>query len=123
MILLVEDERMIARMLRDMFAQEGWSLEACPSAEAALRKIEGGGHYDLMITDQDLPGMKGVELVGRARRLPHRRRMPVVMFTAGGCEREALAAGADMFLRKPEDLGVLTGVVRVLMTSRGAHAA
>ena len=123
MILLVEDEELIARMLRATFEGEGWSLEACASAEAALRKIEEGAPYDLMITDQDLPGMKGVELVGRARRLPHRRRMPVVVFTAGECEREALAAGADMFLRKPEDLKILTGVVRVLMTYRGVHAA
>lgn len=123
MILLVEDDELVARLLRAAFEEEGWSLESCPSAEAALGRIEGRGHYDLMITDQGLPGLSGVELVGRARGLPHRRRMPIVMFTAGEYEREALAAGADMFLRKPRDLGVLTGVVRVLMTSCGVRAA
>ena len=46
----------------------------------------------------------GVELTRRARKLPHRRRIPIIMFSAGNCETEAWSAGVDAFLRKPDEI-------------------
>ena len=54
-----------------------------------------------MIFDYDLPGINGLELVQRARKLAHRSRTPVAVLSATPVEAEAREAGADVFLRKP----------------------
>ena len=81
----------------------------------ALRMLEGKEHYDLLLFDNDLPHVNGVELIRRARQLPHRRRTPVVMFSAGDVDAEAWRAGADAVLKKPDDMGRLTAMVKRLL--------
>jgi two-component system chemotaxis response regulator CheY len=95
---------------------EGFGVVTCVSGAAALRMLEGKEHYDLLLLDNDLPIVNGVELIRRARQLPHRRRTPVVMLSAGDVEAEAWRAGADAFLRKPDDIGRLTGMVTRLLS-------
>ncbi|HEY0407213.1 MAG TPA: tetratricopeptide repeat protein, partial [Pyrinomonadaceae bacterium] len=103
-ILHVEDNKLVSDAVRDTLKMEGWRVELCANAEAAWRKLESNAHYDLLLFDNDLPGLSGVELARRARRLAHRRRTPIVMLSAVNCAREALAAGVNLFLRKPEDV-------------------
>jgi DNA-binding response OmpR family regulator len=50
--------------------------------------LEGKEHYDLLLFDNELPHVNGVELIRRARRLPHRRRTPILMLSAGDVEAE-----------------------------------
>jgi DNA-binding response OmpR family regulator len=78
--------------------------------------LEGKEHYDLLLFDNDLPHVNGVELIRRARRLPHRKRTPIIMLSAGDVEPEAWRAGVDAFLRKPDDIGRLTGMVARLLS-------
>jgi DNA-binding response OmpR family regulator len=68
-----------------------------------------------MIIDKQLPGVDGLDLVGRARELPHRQQVPIIMLSAGDFEREARRAGASVFLRKPEDMHALAeNIARLL---------
>ena len=61
-----------------------------------------------------LPNVNGLEIVKYARGLPHRKGTPIIMLTAVGCETEALAAGADVFLRKPDDMNIPVGAIESL---------
>ncbi|GGY02573.1 response regulator [Massilia dura] len=69
-VLLVEDEEAIRANTRDMIEFIGHEVIAVASAEEALALL--GTQIDVLITDQQLPGMQGIELVRLARqRVPH----------------------------------------------------
>ena len=70
-----------------------------------------------MIFDNELgQGVSGLDLLRRARKIPHRKRMPIIMLSAGDIEPQAWGAGASAFLRKPHDIGRLTAVVTRLLS-------
>jgi CheY-like chemotaxis protein len=117
-ILHAEDNRELAGAVRETFAEEGWTVESCADGVEALHQLAGERHYDLLLLDNELPGASGIELVRRARSLPHRRKTPIIMFSASDCEANARRAGVDAFLRKPQDIGRLTGTVASLL---GGH--
>ena len=96
-------------------AARGWRVEVCADGSSALSLIEGGGYYDLLLLDNQLPGASGLELARRARELPHRRHTPIIVISASEVEREARSAGADAFLRKPQDVGLIVGTVEGLI--------
>ena len=56
-----------------------------------------------------------LELARLVRRLPHRRRTPIIMLSAGDCETEAWRAGVNAFLRKPNDVLRVADVVARLV--------
>lgn len=72
-------------------------MECCEDGCAALRMIESGRRYDLLMLDNDLPGVSGLELIRQARQLPHRRQIPIIMLSAGFHQAEAHRAGAMLF--------------------------
>jgi len=115
-ILHVEDSKIVADTVRDALEMEGLNVVTCVNGATALRMLEGKEHYDLLLFDNDLPHVNGVELIRRARRLPHRKRTPIIMLSAGDVEPEAWRAGVDAFLRKPDDIGRLTGMVARLLS-------
>lgn len=114
-ILLIEDNKLVLNVVRDTLALEGMEAEACEDGVTALRKLEGDDQYDLIITDNDLPGVSGLELIRHARRLPHRQHTSIIMLSSGLWQVEARRAGADAFLRKPEDIGAVVETVRRLL--------
>ena len=113
-ILYVEDYTPLLMLVRDLLEAEGWQVEICESGRAALQKLESETHYDLIILDHDLPEMDGLELVRRARQMPHRQRVPVFVFSASGRQSDALRAGANLFLSKPEDIRKLSETIKLL---------
>lgn len=114
-ILYVEDHRLVADAVRDTLEAEGWRVVACVDGAAALTKIASGARYDLLITDNHLPNVDGLELVRYVRRLKHRAELPVVMFSAVDCEAEACQAGVNVFLRKPDDIQRLIPAINQLL--------
>ena len=120
-ILFVEDNDVVLRVVRKTLELEGWRVEVCED-DAALRGLEGDGRYDLIIADDDLPGARGIELIQRARALPHRRETPIIMFSSCPNREEALGAGADEFLQKPEGIYAVRETVALLLGGRGRHA-
>jgi CheY-like chemotaxis protein/tetratricopeptide (TPR) repeat protein len=118
-ILHVEDDEAVADAVSDTLAAEGRRVDSCADAGSALKKMESDSPYALLIFDYDLPGLNGMELVRRARRLRHRRETPIVMLSAREVEAEAREAGVDVFLRKPEGIIELTSVVARLLSDKG----
>ncbi|HVF66646.1 MAG TPA: response regulator [Pyrinomonadaceae bacterium] len=117
-ILHAEDDALVARVVRETLRDEGWRVSTYTDGAAALAEIEGGAHYDLLILDNHLPGVTGLELLGRARQLPHRQQVPIIMLSAADEWREARRAGATAFLRKPEDAHALTETIARLLARR-----
>ncbi|HZT57861.1 MAG TPA: response regulator [Pyrinomonadaceae bacterium] len=114
-ILYAEDDNTIRLAVKETLEREGWRVEACADGRTALARLEGGESYALLLFDNLLPGSDGIELTRRARSLAHRRSTPVVVVSASEVEAEALNAGADLFLRKPQDIGrVAAEVARLL---------
>ncbi|MFO0589630.1 MAG: response regulator [Polyangiaceae bacterium] len=100
-VLLVDDEGSLLLTLAANLELEGFEVALAGSGEAALEIITREP-FDLVLTDIRMPGMNGVELFHRVRRL--RPEMPVVLMTAFAVEElvdQALSSGAFTVLPKP----------------------
>ena len=114
LILVVDDEPDVEALFRQLFRRDlsasRFTMEFAQSAPAALRRIADatGVSLILILSDINMPGMSGLELLPKAKAL--RPDVPVIMITAYGdaeTKRKALEGGADAFLTKPIDLTVL----------------
>jgi CheY-like chemotaxis protein len=117
-ILHVEDDKTVAGIVKEMLEDQGWQVETCGEGNAALEKIRGQEDYDLLLVDFDLPGVNGLEIITHARELDHRCGTPMVVLAGSPVEAGAREAGADVFLRKPEDVGLVVETINRLLEER-----
>ena len=107
--------------VKQLLELEGWLVDICRDGVAAQKKLESTESYDLIMLDYELPGMRGLDLLRRARHLSARRETPIIMFTASECEDETRAAGADAFLKKPGGIRDLIPTIEALLNDRRGH--
>ncbi len=119
-ILHVEDNQTVAAMIEETLEDEGWQVEACADGVEALGRITSDAPYDLLLLDYDLPGLNGIELLQEARALAHRRETPVIILSGSAVVEEVMRAGADAFLRKPQDISSVAETIAQLLSSREA---
>lgn len=123
-ILLVEDERQVSRMLRTCLELSGrqWVINETPSAEEALLEL-ARGPVDLVVTDLVLPGMSGLDLLARVRRLcPEARAIVITGHPSRASRAEAEALGVVAYLPKPIRTNFfLEAVDRALSLSRASE--
>jgi CheY-like chemotaxis protein len=117
-ILYAEESTAVAEAVKETLEAEGWRVVVCARGDEALGRLRAGVGFDLLIVDFPLPGLDGVELARRARRLPRALRTPIIMFTACEVEREARRAGVDVYLRKPRGVYSLAGTAARLLAGR-----
>jgi PAS domain S-box-containing protein len=87
--LLVDDEAVVRMSTADMLTDLGYAVVEADSAEAALRLIEQGQAFDVLVTDHLMPGMTGAEL---AREVLGRQSDALVLVVSGYAEVEGFAA-------------------------------
>ncbi len=113
-ILIVEDERQMADLLRKGLAEEGHAADVALTGQDAQALI-GANAYDVIVLDVMLPGISGLDV---ARRMRQRRDMtPVLMLTARDADADVVAgldAGADDYLTKPFSFEVLLARLRAV---------
>ncbi|MDX6498097.1 MAG: hypothetical protein QOG23_1357 [Blastocatellia bacterium] len=114
-ILHVEDNKAIARLIADTLATDEIEVDSCATGTAALKILTSGARYDLIIVDNDLPGLSGLELLRRARSMARWRGTPIIMLSGDDCEKEAWQARVSAFLRKPEDIGKVSATIARLL--------
>lgn len=120
-LLFVDDEPNVRRGLQRMlwdYAEE-WDIRfACDAAEALL--MMDTEPFDVLVTDHNMPGASGIELIEKVQAIPDLADIPIIMLT--GCndrtlKRRALDAGATDLLSKPIDqedlLARLNSVIRL----------
>jgi DNA-binding NtrC family response regulator len=110
-ILIVDDEERQREIYRDILEGEGYEAATVPSGEAAL-KLLAGRRFDLVITDLNLTGMTGVQLLGEI--LSADPTVAVVLITGYPSIQSAIEAtkrGVYQYLEKPVDRDRLLEVV------------
>lgn len=102
-ILLVEDSRANARLVRDILEQEGHEVLLATDADAGLA-LAREQSLDLILMDIQLPGTDGLIATRALKADPRTAAIPVVLLTAlamRGDRERGLAAGGDGYLTKP----------------------
>jgi DNA-binding response OmpR family regulator len=113
-ILLVEDEREIARMVQAYLMREGYRVEVAFDGEEGWRRYQELSP-DLIILDLMLPKLHGLEL---ARKIRRESDVPIIMLTALSEEADRVAGlelGADDYVTKPFSLRELAARVRAVL--------
>lgn len=115
-ILIIDDEPHLREVMRLTLETEGHAVETAADGPEGLERFGTGAGWDLVLLDQRMPGMDGLEVLRELRaRDPQAR---VVMATAYGTIElavDAMKAGALDFLRKPFTPDVLRGAVRAAL--------
>jgi len=119
MVLLVDDEPSVLFTLQEVLAERGHRTVSAMCARHALEKLED---VDAVVTDLQMPGMDGMDLLRMIRE--RHRLLPVVLVTAHGNEEvavSAMKAGAFDYLRKPFDPDEAALIVERALESRQLH--
>lgn len=107
-ILVVDDDYVIRRLLKDFFEFFEYEVLCLESARDALSKIEAE-RFDIVITDYSMPDMNGIEFTRMARQIkPY---LPIIGISATSNARGFMDAGANHFITKPFELRQMKEVV------------
>ena len=119
-ILIVEDDRALARVLSDNLTFSGYDVESVDDGDEVLNRVRAS-NPDLVLLDVMLPGRDGFNLCGLIRQ---GGRTPVIMLTARDQKADmvkGLELGADDYITKPFDFEELRARIRaVLRRARSA---
>ena len=116
-ILIVEDEEKLARFVELELMHEGYAVDKALDGRMGLAMAEKND-YALLLLDVMLPGMSGLELLRRLRRV---KDTPVIMVTARDQVMDkvtGLDMGADDYITKPFEIEELLARIRVCLRKR-----
>jgi DNA-binding NtrC family response regulator len=115
-VLLVDDEPGVLFTLSELLTERGHRVLSARSGDEALGKLD---EADAVLTDLSMPGMDGLELMGHIAQRD--ATLPVILLTAHGSERVAVAAmkqGAYDYLAKPFDIDEVAVVIERALEAR-----
>jgi two-component system, chemotaxis family, chemotaxis protein CheY len=108
-ILVVEDDDAERQSIVELLRLWGYEAHPVPNGREALTALTAGT-FDLVLSDQRMPGVSGTELLKALRRLP--RFLPCIIISGEESEvQSAMRVGAQAFLEKPVDPRTLRNVV------------
>lgn len=123
-ILVVDDEPAVAAMTAEALERAGADLGTCLDPLEALQRVrESPGDWDLVITDQSMPGMRGIDLIRELHLV--RPDLPCILMTGYSdemTESKALERGAVAYLLKPVDPAQLRLTCQRLLAGRQQRA-
>ncbi|KLN46227.1 transcriptional regulator [Providencia rettgeri] len=111
-ILLVDDDRELTSLLKELLEMEGFNVVIAYDGEQALQQIDSS--IDLLLLDVMMPKKNGIETLKELRQI---HQTPVIMLTARGSELDkvlGLELGADDYLPKPFNDRELVARIRAL---------
>ncbi|MBW4362615.1 response regulator [Flavobacterium taihuense] len=124
-ILVVDDEADVQPLFLQHFRKElrhhDFEFDFALSGEEALEYLKGNGlEVVLILSDINMPGMSGIDLLSKIRHDYNALSPVVMMITAYGDEenyRQAMEKGADDFLTKPLDFNLLKEKLKKIMNN------
>jgi len=114
-VLIVDDDTRMLELAQHAARASGHfrTVKTAENGSDALRKVESGRLFDVILTDLSMPGMDGFELVQALKGREETEEIPVVMYSSSGLiydQEHALAAGCAAFFQKPGTLAGLTEI-------------
>ncbi|UUX51623.1 response regulator [Nisaea acidiphila] len=103
-VFIAEDEPNILESLSFLLGREGWEVTSALDGNAALEQLNNEALPDVVILDIMLPHRNGFEILRQLRASPRTNKLPVIVLTAKGQEKDRKTAeeiGADAFVTKP----------------------
>jgi CheY-like chemotaxis protein len=121
-ILVVDDELLLVKINQRVLEDYGYTVTGVTDSKQALELVRSDpARFDLLVTDQTMPGLTGIELARAVlERVPD---MPVILCTghsAVASADEVLAMGIRMYLHKPIPADELARAVRMVLNERKA---
>ena len=116
-ILIIDDEEHIRRMMRITLEASGYTVGEAPDGSEGLKLYDDGSNWDVIVLDQRMPGMDGLETLKHIKSVNSGAR--VVMATAYASIElavDAMKLGATDFVRKPLTPEVLRNSVSAALT-------
>ncbi len=108
-VLIVDDNPSLLKISSIAMRKEGYDVEVAPDAESGLQHLEKT-KFDLVLVDQRLPGMAGIDLINEV----HRRRMCNTIALMTGAENDEVVNSGFPYLLKPFDYTELVRFVNTL---------
>ncbi|WP_167505718.1 PAS domain-containing sensor histidine kinase [Desulfosediminicola flagellatus] len=112
-ILIVDDEAQVVKVTCELLSSLGYDVTGRTSPRDALALVAAEpDNYDLVLTDQTMPGLTGIELARELKKI--RCNLPVVMFTGYSdnfTPQDAKEAGIDEYCMKPVSLRKLSSLI------------
>lgn len=102
-ILIADDSRSVRQLLLFVLEQDGYGVDSAENGAEAL-VLARANHYDMVITDINMPVMGGIELIQQLRTLDHYRKLPILTLTAEATnpmKQKGRDAGATGWIVKP----------------------
>lgn len=113
-ILIVDDDRHLLETIKEVLLAEGYRVHTAPDGARALQKLRSTA-FDMVVTDLNMPGMNGRELVNKIS-VEHKGVTPVLMSTA--VETRTARKGTCANLNKPFALSSLLSIIEKSLRMR-----
>jgi CheY-like chemotaxis protein len=113
-ILLVDDHEMARQALKHFLEHHGYTCEEAEHGAAALAWLEQGQNVDLIVSDNQMPVMTGLEFLVQVRANPHFGAIPFILYSGNITDeirRQAHQAGVMAVLNKPYNFSDFVAVV------------
>ncbi len=118
-VLVVDDEPSILAAIRMALEDTGWEIETADTAEQGLARFREA-HFDAVVTDKNLPGISGVDLIREIRAVDDQVRIIMITgFASVESSVETLNLGVDAYLEKPfKDIFEISRVLEETLKER-----
>ena len=116
-ILAVDDSSSIRVALKTALAGAGFAVTEAANGAEGISKAKAG-HFDLIVTDLNMPIMDGLTMIEELRKSPAHMGVPIIFLTTesdAGLKQRAKAAGATGWLTKPFDPAQIVKIVKKVL--------
>ena len=113
--LIVDDDELNIRITKKLLEKYNISVDSCDLGQSCINKMKSGEHYDIILLDDILSDISGVEVVQTIKMLTDYYIPPVVAYTANvmnGMSEKYKADGFDEYLPKPLDVHQLDLIIK-----------
>lgn len=117
LVLVAEDDPMQGKLVRERLQQEGLVVELVDNGQAALNALQKKT-FSLLVLDVNMPLVDGFDVLKRVRAQPATEKLPVIMLTAMGSEKDIVHGydlGANDYILKPINTVLLVARAKSLL--------